>query len=77
MGELSDEEAITLALLHGCGFKNNHDCSLWYADDSPVWHDVEKQHAVGAGRYSFETREQLARAYCEFYKLGTLRGNNP
>jgi nicotinamide mononucleotide (NMN) deamidase PncC len=65
---MTDDECIALAMLHGCAFHCEADLGLWYTGvaGDPAIHDAHKRDY---GSYGFRTRKELARVYCEFYKL--------
>lgn len=66
---MDDEHAVTLALLHGCGFFSYTE-NLWYVNDAEAIHPVERRHSEETSQYGWATREELAHDYCKFYKLG-------
>jgi hypothetical protein len=73
--KLSDDEAIATAMLHGCEPWRFSE-GVWYCRnmfDVNVVHPVEREigRRTGGGglRFFFESREELARTYCEYYKL--------
>ncbi|WP_454627724.1 hypothetical protein [Bradyrhizobium cenepequi] len=74
---MTDEECIALAMLHGCEFFRFEwgGGFVWYVRDAstsvPKWshHPVEDAQLKKVSRFYFETREELARAYCKFYNL--------
>lgn len=84
MSELSDDECIAIALLHGCKFDSKEITTTsdgekirtnwWSAGewDGDEPHEIEDNTAYNPDAHdisAFRTREALARAYCKFYGL--------
>ncbi len=68
---MTDDEAITLALLHGCKFAALENSELFYVENtSGKTHAIEAQNYSRTGLCGFKTRELLAHAYCEHFGLG-------
>ena len=72
---MEDEYLITLAMMHGCAF-HCHAPTMWYAIGDNTIHPVEHRNYLKTGIHHWSSREELARDYCKFYKLGTYGGNN-
>lgn len=77
---VNDETCIALALLHGCAFRTYlwHQLDvgptvIWYASPSPQHPYDPAERAMYERtcgyRYWFQSREELARVYCETHKL--------
>jgi hypothetical protein len=70
-----DETCIAMAMLHGCALREFYwgdiDASIWYAREnaSDPYLAVEYAEFRRSGHYWFRSREALARAWCEHYKL--------
>lgn len=74
MPDVDDDICITLALLHGAEMyhaTNTNETGLWYMLPLNDVHPLERQHqhARRDGDCGFETRADLARAYCEHFGL--------
>jgi hypothetical protein len=65
---LSDDEAIALAMLHGADMQQH--CTTWIigTPQTPV-HPIEIENDRETRRYGFESCAAIARAYCRYYKL--------
>jgi hypothetical protein len=71
--KLTADEAICTALLHGCEFWLSENDGLWYVHDDVDNPDpAESAHFDATGDWGWETRPDVARAYCKFYKLDLL-----
>jgi hypothetical protein len=76
---MTDDECIAIALLHGCAFWpfDWQGKPIWYARDysggcpgGVANHPVEEANfRKTRNRYWFHSRQELARAYCEYHKL--------
>jgi N-formylglutamate amidohydrolase len=66
--KLSDDEAITTALLHGAP-RIAAEFGRWYIDPDRPAHEVELANRRPDGAIGFDTRALAAHAYCKFYNL--------
>lgn len=75
---MTDEECIALATLHGCLFadfnRDNEDApevkSRFFVHGwSGEIHPLEQLQFEATKQYGWDTREELARDYCEYYGL--------
>jgi hypothetical protein len=64
---LSDDEAITLAVLHGAEMAQGYWGPLWNIK-SDLWHPIEEhQRNLNGNWKGFETRGALSQAYCRYH----------
>jgi hypothetical protein len=71
---VTDEECIATAMLHGAEFwlaNGEYGTGLWYIGPNDKMHPIERQQSERRAddECGFESREKIARAYCEYYKL--------
>lgn len=70
---MTDEEAITYAMMHGCLFaidKDDPEPEYFVEDYVGEIHPIEKLHNQERAQLGFDTPEELAWAYCRYYRLG-------
>jgi hypothetical protein len=70
---MTDEECIAIAMLHGAeiyaGFLGKNFWLKGSMDTKTRLHEVEIDAIRKKGGTNWRTRGEVARAYCEFYKL--------
>lgn len=66
---MTDDEAITVAMLHS-DQPIEQSGDQWFVGATGPYHPVEEANYKAAGDWGFDTREKLARAYCEHFNIG-------